>query len=172
MAGTGTVKNRPVGTDWPNQDDFWTCAGGRGAGVPVIAGIVRPEELELAVSPSGDGKIHHALGNEYPIEGMLFQLKSTFNVSSIQNPYGRVIARTLKTYGAVLVDGGGGNSMSFNLQNLFTDAKTNRDVWEERFPGFYNSITVIRPSDFRVVNTPETLSANPLCGHAETCLCP
>ena len=200
LAGTGTVKNRPIctgNTQWPDCDDYWTCAGGRGAGVPIIAGIVRPEELDLAVSPGGDGKIHHALsfaydynrcgpplypfayrndgtyqGNEYPIEGMLFQLRSDFPVNSIQNPYGRVIARTLKTYGAVLVDGGGGNSMAFNLQNLFTDAKTNRDVWEERFPGFYNSITVIDPSQFRVVNTPATLSANPLCDHAEICLCP
>lgn len=201
LAGTGTVKNRPIcegGLEWPNCDDYWTCAGGRGAGVPVIAGIVRPEELELAVSPGGDGKIHHALsfaydynrcgpplypfayrndgtnpGNEYPIEGMLFQLKSTFNVSSIQNPYGRVIARTLKTYGAVLVDGGGGNSMSFNLQNLFTDTQTNRQVWDEKYPGFYDSIfNNIHPSNFRVVNTLETLSANPLCDHAETCLCP
>ncbi len=201
LNGTGTVKNRPVCTEWPVCDDYWTCAGGRGAGVPVIAGVVRPEELTFAVSPAGDGIIHHALsfaydynrcgpplypfayrndgtfeGNQYPIEGMQFQLVKTANANTIQNSWGQVIARTLQTYGAVLVDGGGGNSMSFNLQNLGTDTATghltNRQAWDIEFPGFYNSITVIRPSDFRVVNTPVTLGATLLCDHAEGCPCP
>lgn len=204
LNGTGTVKNRPVCTEWPVCDDYWTCAGGRGAGVPVIAGVVRPEELTFAASLAGDGIIHHALsfaydynrcgpplypfayrndgtnpGNAYPIEGMQFQLLSSFKEEEkITHPYGRVIARTLKTYGAVLVDGGGGNSMSFNLQNLGTDTATghltNRQAWdiEPGFLGFYDSITVIKPSDFRVVNTPVTLGATLLCKHAEGCPCP
>ena len=67
--------------------------------------------------------------------------------------------------------------MSFNLQNLGTvtaggTVTPNFDAWQYEFPGFYNSITVIRPSDFRVVNTPVTLGATLLCDHAEGCPCP
>ncbi len=202
LNGTGTVKYlTPSCNTWGTCDPWWQCAGGRGAGVPVIAGMVRPEELYYAVSSEGDGVIHHALsfaydrnrsitlvgtqwkkvralypfayrsdgmypGTKYPIEGMQFQLIPTYNVDDkISNQYGRVIARTLQQYGAVLVDNGGGNSMSFNLQNLRYVINPggyivdNRTAWEQEFPGFYDSITVLHPGDFRVVNTPETLGA-------------
>ena len=159
LSGTGTVKYRPPSCyTWGTCDPWWQCAGGRGAGVPVIAGMVRPEELYYAVSQDGDGVIHHALSfaydfnrstmrvdgvtkkvrallpfsyrNDgkypvtdrayYPIEGMQFQLDPAYpvNTTTIPNQYGRVIARTLQQYGAVLVDNGGGNSMTLNLQNL------------------------------------------------------
>ena len=57
LTGTGIV------TKQLNNDtkDNWTVAGGRGSGVPIIAGLIRPEEVELAASSAGDGKIHHAL---------------------------------------------------------------------------------------------------------------
>lgn len=204
LNGTGTVKYLPPFCNtWGTCDPWWQCAGGRGAGVPVIAGMVRPEELYYAVSSEGDGVIHHALsfaydrnrsttfdstevrwrkvralypfayrndgmypGNKYPIEGMQFQLNPTYpvNTTTIPNQYGRVIARTLQQYGAVLVDNGGGNSMTLNLQNLkYIDPNgsivDNRTAWEQEFPGFYDSITVLHPVDLCVVNTPETLGA-------------
>lgn len=209
LSGTGTVKYRPPSCyTWGTCDPWWQCAGGRGAGVPVIAGMVRPEELYYAVSQDGDGVIHHALSfaydrnrsimydsterrwrkvralypfayrsdgaypepqqtnNRYPVEGMQFQLIPTYDVdANISNQYGRVIARTLQQYGMVLVDTGGGNSMTLNLQNLRYVVNPggyivdNRTAWEQEFPGFYDSITVLPLDKFRVVNTPETLGA-------------
>ncbi len=60
-------------------DAYWTCAGGSGSGTPLIAGLIRPEELTNALAaplaptdpnynpdvPTGDGLIHHALAFAY-----------------------------------------------------------------------------------------------------------
>lgn len=222
---TGYVTYRPPctgGLQWPNCDDYWTCAGGSGAGTPLIAGLIRPKELvtALAVSLSpadpdynpdvatGDGLIHHALAFCYlfnrcgpplyptayrndgsvipnecddyskPVEGMLFQLMDPDNSieDSISDPYGKVIVRTLKTYGMVLVDGGSNDtSMALYIQNMYTPGgKTNRQWWDDPyavpcFSGLYNSITGITAANFRVVNTEDVYPVSPrlLWEHSE-----
>lgn len=184
LTGTGIV------TKQLNNDtkDNWTVAGGCGSGVPIIAGLIRPEEVELAASSAGDGKIHHALAfsfdqnrcgppmypfayrndgiyavNNHPAEGMLFQLdplatEADFNAWGL-NVYGKILARTLQTYGAVLVDNGE-NGMAFQIQRLVpgdpldcADTSSNCYAWESRIPGFIESIYNIPAVKLRVVDT-------------------
>ncbi|MBF8275946.1 MAG: uncharacterized protein HW390_1019 [Candidatus Brocadiaceae bacterium] len=195
-------------------DDYWHVAGGRGAGVPIIGGLIRPKELDNAVGAvlapgdpnynpdvaSGDGLIHHALAfcynfnrngpplyplayrndgpmapllddetRKYPIEGMLFQLKPSFDESNINNAFGLVIVHTLKTYGMVLVDNGSDNdTMALYLQNMYTPGvETNVHWWEQNYAGLYGSITGIKASDFRVVDTDALYGAGLLWEHVE-----
>ena len=148
--------------------------------------------------PSGDWLIHHALAFAYnfnrcgpplypvayradgaesvwdlskPVEGMLFQLMDPDNSieNSISNPYGKVIIRTLKTYGMYLVDGGSNNeTMALYRQNMHTPGgETNAAWWERNFPGLYNSITGVRAENFRVVDTVSLYGARLLWEHSE-----
>jgi hypothetical protein len=115
-AGSGAVFNlnsnalRPAG---------WTSADA--AGLPILAGLVRYEEVEA-------GEIRHALrltaprtrraytwpARHYassatdpslPAMGQRFRLKASFDVSSFSAPV-QVILRALKTYGLLLADNG------------------------------------------------------------------
>lgn len=158
--------------------------------------------------PSGDGLIHHALkfsydqnrngpplypfayrndgtmipkedtSYKYPVEGMLFQLRADFDESTIDNEYGKVIVRTLKTYGMVLVDNGSnGYSMALYLQNMYTpnnDLATNRVWWDSHYqniydgltgPSPYNNTPKIRASNFRVVDTENLYLSHYLTDH-------
>ena len=218
LAYNGIVTYRPLCTgnlQWPSCDDYWTCAGGHGAGTSLIAGLIRPKEFDNAVGavlaptdpgynvdvPSGDGLIHHALKFAYnfnrcgpplypfayrndgtivpidcqdkskPVEGMLFQLVDPYNTieNSISNAYGKVIVRTLKTYGMVLVDGGSNDeTMALYVQNMFTPGvETNRQWWDRNYPGLYNSITGIKAENFRVVDTGDLYLSRLLWEHSE-----
>ncbi len=221
LGNSGIVNFRPECTGnlaWPDCDDFWYCAGGRGSGVPIIAGLIRPEELVNALAaplaptdpnynpdvPSGDGLIHHALAfcysfnrkgpplypfayrndgpmtpgsdedKKYPREGMLFQLKPTFDESTITNAYGRVIVRTLKKYGMVLVDTGSNpTTMALYLQNMYTpNGQTNKEWWEDQyavpcFNGLYDSIIGIAAKEFQVVDTMDLYQSRLLWEHID-----
>ncbi len=212
------------GASCASCDDYWQHAGGHGAGTSLIAGLIRPEELDNALdaplSPedpnynpdvaTGDGLIHHALkfsydqnrkgaplypfayrndgtmiptadlSRKYPVEGMLFQLMDPNNEieDSISNPYAKVIVRTLKTYGMVLVDNGSnGYSMALYLQNMYTpnnDLATNRVWWDSHYqniydgltgPNPYNNTPKIRASHFRVVDTENLYLSHYLSDH-------
>jgi hypothetical protein len=108
------VVDRATGQAWPN----------RGAGIPYLAGLVRPAELEAGV-------IRHALAfafnaprkgvfvspasktdglDDHPDaipEGARLQLDPSFDVNSLTHPYARVIARALIDYGMIVVDNSG-----------------------------------------------------------------
>ncbi len=111
---------------------------------------------------------------------MLFQLVDPDNAieNSISNPYAKVIVRTLKTYGMVLVDNGSnGYSMALYLQNMYTpnnDLATNRVWWDSHYqniydgltgPSPYNNTPKIRASDFRVIDTEAVYLAHYLTDH-------
>lgn len=161
---------------------------------------------------TGDGLIHHALSFCYyfnrcgpplypvayrgdgsepmtdlskPVEGMLFQLVDPNNwlLNHMSNDWGKIVVRTLKTYGMYLVDGGSNpTSAALYLQNMYTpNVETNVSWWNRKYPGFLASITGIRikkddgapdaPYYFRVVNTESPsfhdYEARPLPEHAE-----
>ncbi len=127
---TGSVKNasRYVVGVYRNGTP-WSYIS-RGAGVPYLAGLVRPWEIAA-------GHIDHVLAFGYPVtradrcvfpasktdgdatsadaipEGARIRLDPTLNVNSIPglDRTGRIIARALQTYGAVLVDSSGSNKL-------------------------------------------------------------
>ncbi len=196
---TGIAKIRPLGA----PRDNWRFAGGRGAGVPIIAGLIRPEELlvgeirhKLTFSCTknrcgaplyrpafrNDGKLPDM--NQYPAEGMLFQLdplktEADFDAWGL-NAYGKIVARALQKYGAVDVDNGGNDGeMVLILQNLFNPylSLSNEVVWNILLstqmpnPDFYNNIKKIPLSAFRVIDT-DAMGEMLFYDHVEPELCP
>ena len=164
----------------PNEGDRWGTRGGRGSGFPLIAGLLRPEEVEA-------GEIRHALtftfsgvrmgsngeamfiwppacrgdgnvtGEQYPVEGMRFQLDPDATDADFDSwglsAEARIVARALQTYGMFLGDRGG--DMKIQLQLLAKDSDEHRRLWDERFPGFYRAIEGIPTNRLRVVYTGE-----------------
>lgn len=152
------------------------AVGGRGAGFPVIAGLLRPEEVE-------EDEINHALvftfnrnrtdtylsppaarsdgaagvGTELPVEGMLLQLDPAFDVMSLGSVYAQRVARALQEYG--MYDGDNGGAMAISVQALAPDPTDHRNAWEARAPGMYDDILNIPVSAFRVIDTTQTLGA-------------
>jgi hypothetical protein len=155
--------------------------GGRGSGFPIIAGLLRPEELE-------SGEVHHALvftfpynrvlesgaeiflppacrsdggsaGGHFPVEGMLFQLAPGLGEKDFESwglsREGRIVARTLQKYGMFLCDNGG--AMALQVQLLAPSAREHRSRWEELLPGFYKNVEKIPVDKFRVVYTGEPI---------------
>ena len=99
---------------------------GRAAGVPIIAGLVRYEEVCAGVIPHklvfGSSAVAlqqflypPACWTDGPIpgglpEGATLQLDPALDLAQFPlSPAGRIIARALQAYGAVCVDGAGGN---------------------------------------------------------------
>jgi hypothetical protein len=162
----------------PRQGNRWQTRGGRGSGFPLIAGLLRPEEVE-------SGEIRHPLvftfseirrgdnggdlfqwppacrsdgertGTQYPIEGMLVQLDPSANESDFNDwgltPEARIVARALQKYGMYLCDRGG--DMKIQVQLLSKDTDEHRDLWDGQFPGIYNSVEDIPTDRLRVVHT-------------------
>ena len=162
----------------------WGVRGGRGSGFPVIAGMIRPEEL-LA------GEIRHAMvftfgknrdvsggqimmlppacrsdgwydnddppGAIYPIEGMRFQLDPSLTEADFDD-WG------LTPEGKVLARalqeygmflGDNGGSMALTVQLLGPTKKEHLAAWEKIAPGFYESAKKIPANQFRVIYTGE-----------------
>ena len=159
----------------------WQTRGGRGSGFPIIAGLLRPEELTA-------GEIRHALvftfnynrrandnsdiflppacrsdgwcyGNEYPIEGMLFQLDPNLTEADFDamglNREGKIIARALQKYGMYLGDNGG--AMALQLQILGPSESEHMAAWEQLFPGLFNNVKKIPANKFKVIYTGEPI---------------
>jgi hypothetical protein len=160
----------------------WDSRGGRGSGFPIIAGIIRPEEI-LA------GEIRHAMvftfgknrsdgfykpavrndgkwtGSQYPREGMHFQLDPTLTDLDFDNwgldDAGKVLARALQVYG--MFDGDNGGDMALEVQLLDPDPDLHRAKWESLVPGFYDNVKKIPTNRFRLMH-----SGSPITGGAET----
>jgi len=165
------------------ESQNWQAQGIKGSGLCLIGGVLRPEELEgreirhaltfsfglnrdvengqiMMVPPAcrSDGSYTNNPPDEiYPIEGMRFQLDpslgtSDFNEWGITNRRERVFARALQEYGMVLGDTG--EDMAIAVQQLGTNATASRAEWERLLPEFYNLITNIPTSAFRVIDDP------------------
>lgn len=161
----------------PFEGKRWQTRGGRGSGFPIVAGLIRPEELN-------EGEIRHALiftfpknrraedgsdifippasrsdgsyvGNQYPIEGMRFQLDPSLTEKDFDrwslNREGKIIARALQRYGMYLGDNGG--AMALQVQLLGPTKEEHLRKWEALFPGFYKNVEKITSDKFRVVYT-------------------
>jgi hypothetical protein len=166
-----------TGVGDPNEGKRWKSRGGRAAGFPNIAGLIRPEEIQ-------SGEIRHALAftfasvkkNDFyfpacrtdgflddadaPAEGMLFQLNPQLTDSDFDNwglsEGAKVVARTLQKYGMYLCDRGG--DMTLQLQLLDRNSEENRKKWDKISPGLYSSIVKIPTNQFRLINTQEPVS--------------
>lgn len=105
----------------------WTSADA--AGLPILAGLARFDEVQAALAPGGLGYIPHALrftvedtqrayvwparhvasditDPNVPPMGARFRLKAGFDISTYP-PQTRVILRTLQLYGMIVADNGG-----------------------------------------------------------------
>ncbi|MCI4626007.1 MAG: hypothetical protein L3V56_08595 [Candidatus Magnetoovum sp. WYHC-5] len=170
-----------TGVGNPDAGFEWHAQGSRGSGFPLIAGLIRPEELNT-------GEIRHALiftftknrradskgsiflppacrsdgkytGNKYPIEGMRFQLDPSLTENDLTrlglSREGKIVARALQKYGMFLGDNGG--AMALQMQLLGATKTENKAKWESLFPGFYDNIQNIPVSKFRVIYTGEPI---------------
>ncbi len=171
---------RGIGHGDPDEGDRWGTRGGRGSGFPLIAGLLRPEEVESAevahaltftfseVRGTADGSnifIHPPacrgdgdfLGSQYPIEGMRFQLDPLADEDDFDawglTPEARVVAKALQKYGMFLGDRGG--DMKIQVQLLSPNASQHRALWDMKVPGLYRAIERIPTDRLRVVYTGE-----------------
>ncbi|MBF0457465.1 MAG: hypothetical protein HQK99_06180 [Nitrospirae bacterium] len=171
------LKGKGVGNH--KESERWYLIGGRGSGFPLIAGVIRPEELRqgeirhamiftfpknrkpdrgdaIFISPAArsDGAVK---GVEYPIEGMRFQLNPALTDKDFDswglNREGKILARALQKYGMFLGDNGG--AMALQAQLLAPDSNENQEKWSSLFPGFYRNVEKIPTDRFRVIYTGE-----------------
>jgi hypothetical protein len=161
----------------PDEGVRWWARGGRGSGFPIIAGLLRPEELQsgeirhalvftfpknrkadngkqMFIPPAarGDGK---ELGREYPIEGMRLQLDPSLTARDFDR-WGltrdaKVVARALQRYG--MYDGDNGGAMAIQIQLLAPTPEESSAKWDRAFPDLFKSIEKIPTDRFRVLYT-------------------
>ncbi len=153
----------------------WTSADA--AGLPILPGLVRPDEA-LPVSQGGLGVIDHPIrftlrnniildqfqypashvangGNEnraiQPPMGARFRLKSNVDISQL-NPQAKIVAQAMKEYGLILADNGSnfyfsGSSYAVNGNNQRTVTWNDEDIQD-----FTHGLKSLRFSDFEVVD--------------------
>lgn len=162
-AGSGAIFNLQSNDLRP---DGWTSSDA--AGLPVLAGLVRYEEVAA-------GEIRHAVrftapqtrrayvwparhyassltGTNYPPMGQRFRLKASFDVSGFSSEV-QVILRALKKYGMILAD----NGSSWFIQGV-PDERWDNDVLVSEF-------ALVTGSDFEAVDV-SSLMIDPDSGQA------
>ncbi len=148
--------------------------GSRGAGVPYLAGLIRPWEIT-------QGRIEHAIafGYHYPAAGRcVFPASKTDGNSSLPyaipegarlqldpsltkadfdrmglNRTGKVIARALQEYGMILIDFSG--HPKIYAENLADNPYTKTQWSAPPFSITSNSIANIPSNSFRVISLPD-----------------
>jgi hypothetical protein len=157
-----------------------TAPGCREAGVPLMAGLVRPEEIaarlirhalvfgndgrngyDQFVYPAASG-CDHANGPDgdhvLPM-GSRLQLKPETDISGL-TPAAQVVAQALKDYGMILVDENDGASMGLYFQTLGDqDNDGVVEAWDDLWAGIWAqadrvSLANLSASDFRVLELP------------------
>ena len=166
----------------PNEGDRWGTRGGRGSGFPIIAGLLRPEELgsdrirhaltftfsEIRMGDDGSNMFIHppacrsdgdVIGSQYPVAGMRFQLDPAATDADFAawglTEEARMVARTLQNYGMFLGDRGG--DMKIQVQLLSENASRHRAEWDLAAPGLYRAIEKIPTNRLRVVYTGDAI---------------
>lgn len=153
----------------PFSGDYWWTYGARGSGFPLIAGLIRPEEIESGeikhalvfaspinrkattsrggqqlCSPPASRTDGYGIGNEYIPEGAQLQLDPNLNLNSLNlSPATKIIAKAMQKYGMY----NGDNSSDFNIyfQNLGTDG----GKWKNY--NFFEDLKNIPVDKFRVL---------------------
>ncbi|MBN1867490.1 hypothetical protein JW916_09385 [Candidatus Sumerlaeota bacterium] len=151
------------------EGDYWWTYGARGSGMPLVAGLVRPEEIQAGVirhalvfaspinrksatiggptelfCPPASRTDGQGIGHEFIPEGARLQLDPDLDLESLGlSQPAKVVARALQEYGMY----NGDNSETFKLyfQNLGPDGEEWRSLFE--FDDL-NKIPVVR---FRVI---------------------
>jgi hypothetical protein len=146
-----------------NYGRFADGLAGRGAGTPYLAGLVRRWEVEqghidhaLAFAyhaPAGtfvypasksDGANFGGVGGVDMPEGSRLQLDPAFDVTQLQHPMARLIARALQDYGAYCIDNSGSSKLYVeDRRTAGWDASVTRDI-----------VSAIPWSAFRIVAPP------------------
>jgi hypothetical protein len=154
----------------PFAGDRWWAIGANGAGMPFVAGVIRPEEiaageirhalvcatpvnrkaadadtLEQLCNPTAARSDGTGVGLDYIPEGARLQLDPALNLDALGlSPAGKVIARALQTYGMYVCD----NSPTFKLylQNLGLDG----GAWAQY--NYFSELGVIPVQAFRVLD--------------------
>ncbi len=129
----------------PFHADYWWTYGARGSGFPLIAGLIRPEEIEKGeirhalvcatpinrkttypegkpqlCSPPASRTDGEGIGYEYIPEGARLQLDPKLNLDSLNlSPATKVIAKAMQIYG--MYNGDNASDFSIYFQNLGTD---------------------------------------------------
>ena len=170
----------------------WTSADA--AGLPILAGLVRPDEA-LPVSQGGQGAIDHAIlftlqnsiildqylypaehtadpGNtdasDMPPMGIRLRLKASVDISYL-SPEAQIIAQAMKDYGLILADNGSnlfitGASYSVNANNQLDLTWNDSDIQSST-----TGLKSLTASDFEVVDlTPVVTGLNTSSGPAGT----
>jgi hypothetical protein len=136
LNGPGYVK--------PFSGDYWWTLGARGSGMPLVGGLIRPEEIAageikhalVAATPvnrkSLSNKVRwqlclpasrtdgEGIGKQYIPEGARLQLDPALDLNKLElSPATKIVARALQKYGVFIGD----NSEDFNLyfQNMGSD---------------------------------------------------
>jgi len=169
FAGFGAVvdlRGTGVNPPWMKAESAAHSASPRASGVPLVAGLIRVDELKA-------GRIDHALAFAYPLArtgafvppastaleagngrpvnpfglpmGARIQLDPSYDIeNTLMSPEGKVIARALQEYGAILVDDAG-------AAVLFAEAAPAQLAeWEG----------VLSPEELHLLFTPEFMSRN------------
>jgi hypothetical protein len=154
----------------------------RESGFPLMAGLVRPEEIQhnqirhalvyafdarnsadnsLFVWPAawGAGNDFGPNGDQVLPMGARLQLRPEVNISGL-TPAAQVIATALKEYGMYLGEEGDGMSMGIYMQTVGDeDGDGVAEGWDELWAGIWtdadrNSLATLDASDFRVIQLP------------------
>jgi hypothetical protein len=183
----GECKLYEVGNAYPNSDGSWRVGAGAiwdlnsnalrpstwtsadAAGLPILPGLVRHDEVAAGVIPHAIRftapttqtafvwAARHQAGASsnpnLPPMGARFRLKASFDTSSFPKDV-RVILTALKTYGMILAD----NGSSWYISG------TQDEAWDN---DILSSISQVKGSDFEAVDS-SSLQVNPDSGEAKS----
>lgn len=137
------------------RTETWTSADA--AGLPVLAGLVRWEEisrgeithaLRFTMSRTSNSYIlpaTHAAGStdaSLPPMGLRVRLRASFDDSAFTGP-AKIIATAMKRYGMLLADNG---------SDWYVSGQTH-DMWDGQMGGLNQALGAIKGSDFEIVKT-------------------
>lgn len=152
----------------PFSGNYWWTLGVRGAGMPLIGGLLRPEEIEsgeikhalVAATPvnrkslSGEARWQlclpasrtdgNGIGKQYIPEGARLQLDPKLDLASLNlSPGTLIVARALQKYGVFIGD----NSEDFNI--YFQNTGPDGGKWKQY--NLFQDLNKIPVDKFRVL---------------------
>ena len=145
------------------RTEGWTSADA--AGLPVLAGLVRLEEIKrgeithairFTMDSSQQAYIHpatHAAGDANPAlppMGLRLRLKASFNDSAFTGA-SKVISTAMKKYGVMLADNG---------SNWYISGET-EDGWAPEMDALLSNLGKVKGGDFEIVKTGPVIIAAP-----------